>query len=82
MNVGVLLHVALLMKPFAAVRAGVWSSITMNEEVRGQRAGPLERLATLFALKHFLHVVHSPRMEMRSTKYRSLNIVGYLSLPP
>lgn len=60
MNVRVLLHVALLVKPFAAVRAGIWSRITVDEEMRGQSAGPLESLPALLALKNLLYVMDSP----------------------
>lgn len=60
MNVRVLLHVALLVKPFAAVRAGIWSRITVDEEMRGQSAGPLKCLSALLALKHLLYVMDSP----------------------
>ena len=37
MDVGVLLHVALLVEAFAAVLAGVWASVGVDEEMRGQR---------------------------------------------
>lgn len=60
MNVRVLLHVALLVKPFAAVRARIRPRITMDEKVRRESAGPLESLSALLAFEHFLHVMHSP----------------------
>lgn len=46
-NVGVLLHVRLLMKPFTAILAGVGTGVRVNEQMRGQRGRALERFATL-----------------------------------
>jgi len=62
-DVGVLLHVALLVEPLAAVVAGVRPRVAVDEQVGGQGAGALEALSALLALEHLLHVVHRPGME-------------------
>lgn len=56
--VGVLLHVALLMKPLAAIRTRIWPGVAVDQQMRGQRTGPFERLPTLFAFEHLFHVVN------------------------
>jgi len=62
-DVGVLLHVALLVEPLAAVVAGIRPRVAVDEQVGGQCAGALEALSALLALEHLLHVVHRPGME-------------------
>lgn len=64
-DVGVLLHVALLVEPLAAVVAGIRPRVAVDEQVGGQGAGALKALAALLALEHFLHVVHRPEMIRR-----------------
>lgn len=49
-DVGVLLHVGLLMKPLAAVLARVGPRVRVYEQVSAQRARSLERLPALFTL--------------------------------
>lgn len=49
--VRVLLHVRLLMEALAAVLARVGPRVRVDEQVRGQRRGALERLAALLALE-------------------------------
>lgn len=51
MYVGVLLHVGLLMESLAAILAGIRSGIAVDEQMRGECRGALERLAALFALQ-------------------------------
>lgn len=53
MNVCVLLHVRFLVEPLATELAGVGPGVRVNEEVRGQSRGPLERLAAHLAFKAF-----------------------------
>lgn len=50
MNVGVLLHVGLLMESLAAILAGIRSRVAVDEQMRGEGRGALERFAALFAL--------------------------------
>ena len=50
MNIRVLLHVGLLVEPFAAEGAGVGPGVAVDEEVRGQGAAPLEGFAALWTL--------------------------------
>lgn len=50
-NVGVLLHVGLLVEALAAVLARVGPRVRVDEQVRGERRGALERLAALLALE-------------------------------
>lgn len=59
-DVGVLLHVGLLMESLATVLARVGPRVRMNEEVRGQRGAPLERFSALFTAKGFFAVVYGP----------------------
>lgn len=54
-----LLHIGLLMESLAAEPAWIRSCVTVYEEMRRQRARPLESLAALFALEHFLNIVYS-----------------------
>lgn len=54
MDVGVFLHVRLLMEPFTAVLAGIRPGVAVDQQVRWQRAGPLERFPALFALNKVL----------------------------
>lgn len=51
MNVRVLLHVGLLMESLATVLAGIRSRIAVDEQMRGEGRGTLERFAALFALQ-------------------------------
>ena len=67
-DVGVFLHVALLVEPLPAVGAGIGSRVTVYEEVRGQGAGSLEGLSALLALKHLLHVVDGPVRERKKRR--------------
>ena len=60
MNVRVLLHVGLLVEPLAAVLARIGPRVRMNEQVRGERARPLEALAALAALEAALVLVRRP----------------------
>lgn len=48
-DVGVLLHVRLLMESFAAVLARVRAGVRVDEQVGGERRGAFERLAALVA---------------------------------
>lgn len=59
-DVGVLLHVGLLVEPFAAVLTGVWPGVGVDEEVGRQGGAPLERLPALLAAEHPLVVVDGP----------------------
>ena len=67
-DVGVLLHVALLVEPLPAVGAGIGSRVTVYEEVRGQGAGSLKGLSALLALKHLFHVVDGPVRERKKRR--------------
>lgn len=58
--VGVFLHVGLLVEPLAAVGAGVWAGVTVDQEVRREGGGALEALPTLLALKAPLLGVDHP----------------------
>lgn len=61
-NVGVLLHVRLLVKPLPAVLARIGPSVRVNEQVRGQRRGALEPLPALLALERPGARVEGPRL--------------------
>lgn len=65
MYVGVLLHVALLMEPLAAVGAGIRPRVAVYEQMRGEGAGSFEAFAALLALEDLLHIVHSPVWERK-----------------
>lgn len=58
MNVGVLLHVALLMESLPAELTWVRSRVRVYQQMGSQSAGPLEPLAALLALEHLLRGVH------------------------
>lgn len=45
-----LLHVGLLMEPFATELARVRSRVRVDQQMRGQRRGPLERFTAKVAL--------------------------------
>jgi len=59
-NVGVLLHVGLLVEPLAAELARIGARVGMNEQVRGEGRRALEALATLATLEAALGAVHGP----------------------
>ena len=59
-DVGVLLHVRLLVESLATVLARVGTRIRMYQKVSGQRRTALESFATLFTIKGFLAIVHRP----------------------
>ena len=50
-DVGVLLHVGLLVEPLATEVAGVRPGVAVDQEVGRESAAPLERLSTLRALE-------------------------------
>lgn len=58
MNVGVLLHIALLMESLSTVFAWIWSRIGVDQQMRGECAAPLECLAALTTCELLLVVVH------------------------
>ena len=58
MDVGVLLHVGLLVEALAAVGARVRARVGVDEQVRGQRGRPLEALQALRALEALFLAVH------------------------
>ena len=60
MDVGVLLHVGLLVEALAAVGARVRARVGVDEHVCGQRGRPLEPLPTLPALE-------APLLRLRRT---------------
>jgi hypothetical protein len=62
-NVSVLLHVGLLVEPLSAVLTGVWPCVRVDEEVRGERGAPLERLSALLAAESALAGVNGPERE-------------------
>lgn len=51
MNVRVFLHVRLLMKPLAAVLAGIRSGVGMDQKVGAESARTFEGFSALFALQ-------------------------------
>ena len=53
MNVGVLLHIRFLVKPFTTIFTWVGTGIAVNEHMRGESRGTLEGFSTLFANKLF-----------------------------
>jgi len=59
-DVGVLLHVGLLVEPFAAELARVRARVGVDEQVRRQRRGALEALAALATFEAALGAVHCP----------------------
>lgn len=59
-DVGVFLHVRLLVESFAAVLTGVRPGVRVDQQVRRQGGGAFERFAALLALKDLLHAVHGP----------------------
>ena len=56
-NVGVFLHVTLLVEPLAAVLAGIRPRVRMNEQMSGQGRRSLEGLPALLALKLLIDAV-------------------------
>ena len=60
MNVGVFLHVTLLVEALAAVLAGVGPCVGVYQEVCRQRRRSLETLPALLTREHFLCTVYSP----------------------
>lgn len=48
------LHIRFLVKAFSAVLAGIGPGVRVDEQVRGQRAGPFEALSTLLTLHNVL----------------------------
>lgn len=52
-NICMLLHIRLLVEPLAAVLAGIRPCVGVDEEVRGQSGGALERFAAHLTLKAF-----------------------------
>lgn len=58
MNVGVLLHVRLLVEALAAVWTGVRSGVGVDQQVGGERGGALEALSALWAAEGLLLRVH------------------------
>jgi hypothetical protein len=59
-DVGVLLHVRLLVESLAAVLTGVGPGVRVDQQVRREGGGAFERFAALLALKDLLHAVHGP----------------------
>lgn len=49
--VGVFLHIGLLVEALPAVLAGVGPGVRVDQQVRGQRARPLEAFAALLTLQ-------------------------------
>lgn len=68
MYVGVLLHIALLVKTFAAITAWIRPRIAVYQQMCRQRAGAFETLAALFALENLLHIVYSSISERESKR--------------
>lgn len=66
MDVGVLLHITLLMESLAAVAAGIRPRVAVDEQMGGEGAGALEAFAALFALEDLFHVVHRPVWKKRN----------------
>ena len=58
-DVGVLLHVGLLVEALATELAWVGSRVRVDQQVCGEGGRPLERRPALFALEHLLNVVNS-----------------------
>lgn len=67
-NVGVLLHITLLMESLAAVAAGIRPRVAVDEQMGGEGAGALEAFAALFALEDLFHIVHRPGRRSRGRK--------------
>jgi len=61
MDVGVLLHVGLLVEAFAAVVARERSCVAVNEQVSGQCRRPLQRTRLNSHSMHLLAPVARPR---------------------
>ena len=61
MDVGMLLHVRLLVKSLSTILAWVRPRVGVDQQVRGQRGAPLERLAALLARERLLVVVNRPK---------------------
>lgn len=66
MDVGVLLHITLLMESLAAVAAGIRPRVAVDEQMGGEGAGALEAFAALFAFEDLFHVVHRPVWKKRN----------------
>lgn len=58
MNVGVLLHVALLMESLPAKLTWVRSRVRVYQQMGSQSTGTLEPFAALLALEHLLRGMH------------------------
>lgn len=75
MYVGVFLHIRFLVKALPAVLAGVWPSVRMDQQVRGQGAGPLETFATLLALHKRINTLnHTFRGNVRPHAHNGFNL--------
>ena len=76
-NVGVFLHVGLLVEPFPTILARVGPRVRVYEEVRGQGGAPLEGLAALLARERLLAVVN--RSVGETTAGESLKRQNYVT---
>jgi len=61
MNVGVLLHVRLLVKTFATVATWIGSGVTVYEQMGGEGRRSLERLTTLNTCKTSLDLFNASK---------------------
>lgn len=78
MDVGVLLHVGLLVEALATVGARIRTCVAVDEQMRGQGAGALEGLAALFALRKresekTVVTFRIPKITINKTPVRSLD---------
>ncbi len=55
-DVGVFLHIRLLVKPLSAVLTRKRTSVGVDQQVRGERGTPLEALVALITLRRRSHV--------------------------
>jgi hypothetical protein len=76
-DVGVLLHVGLLVEALATELARVGSRVRVDQQVRGESGRTLEGLAALFALEHLLHVVNGPATWQQEALKSGSLLVGH-----
>jgi hypothetical protein len=69
-NVGVLLHVGLLVEALPAVLARVGPRVGVDEEVRGERRRALEALSALLALQKTSNVNATKSLNLRTENLR------------
>lgn len=74
MDIGVLLHVTLLVESFTAVLTGIRSGIGVDQQMRGEGGRALECLTALFTVKASLLSMNRPVLSQRDLHEVTENI--------